>query len=296
MPDTADSRGRRSIWPILLLLIAALLIGMGGMAWIFHRYQGVAEIIKPAEAAPEPPPPERTTPLVNIAPPPPAEMVDTAVSQRFDQIEEKVDDLKESTQTATSEAHRAEGLLIAFAVRRAIDRGAPLGYLEGVLRDRFAAVEPHAVATVISAARRPVTIAQLRDQLDALKPQLASAPEEEGWWDGFRRELAGLIVIRKATTPSTAPIDRLTRAQDDLAVGHVDAALVEVARLPGRKAAAGWIAEARRYVQTRAALDRIESAALLEPLRRAGAVEAPDGIRRSGLAGDAASKNPPRSP
>jgi hypothetical protein len=267
MPDPADPYARRSIWPILLLLVAALLVGMGGMAWIFHRYQGVAEIIKPGEPAPAPRPPERTTPLVNITPQPAPEVVDSAVDQRIDTIERKVDDLDAHAQTAVSEAQRAEGLLIAFAARRAIDRGAPLGYLEGVLRVRFAKSEPQAVATVISAARQPVTIDRLRNQLDILEPQLASPPEGEGWWEGVRRELAGLIVIRKATAPSTAPVDRLSRAQDDLAAGQVDAALVEVARLPGRKAAEGWIAEARRYVQARSALDRIESAALLEPVK-----------------------------
>lgn len=275
MPDPADPDGRRSIWLVLLLLIVALLVGMAGMAWIFHRYQGVAEVIKPAGPVPAPRPPERTTPLINIAPPPPAQVVDSAVDARIDQIERKVDDLDQHARTAVSEAHRAEGLLIAFAARRTIDRGAPLGYLEGVLRERFAGVEPQAVATVISAARQPVTVEQLRDQLDALEPQLASAPEGESWWDGFRRQLAGLIVIRKATTPSTAPVDRLARARDDLAIGRVDAALVEVARLPGRKAAQGWIAEARRYVQARSALDRIESAALLQPVKaeEAGAAQ-----------------------
>ena len=270
MPDPADPHGprRRSILPILLLLIAALLVGMGGMAWIFHRYDNVARIIKPETPPPAPQPlPERTTPLVNIVPAPASDVVETIVDQRIDKIEAKVDDIGERAQTATSEAHRAEGLLVAFAARRAIDRGVSLGYLEGVLRDRFAGVEPQAVATVISAARAPVTINQLRDHLGAIEPQLSSASPDEGWWDGFRRELAGLIVIRRASAPSTAPVDRISRAQDDLAQGQVDAALVEVARLPGRKSAEGWIAEARRYVQTRAALDRIESAALLEPAK-----------------------------
>ena len=54
-------------------------------------------------------------------------------------------------------------------------------------------------------------------------------------------------------------------ARDDLAAGHVDAALAAIARLPGRKAATAWIASARRYVQARVALDRIETAALLQP-------------------------------
>lgn len=267
MPDPAESYGRprRSFLPILLGLVVALLIGMSAMAWIFHRFDQVAEIVKPTVPVVVPPAPARRPALVNIAPPPAADIVQTIVDQRIDRIEEKVEDIDERTAAATSEAHRAERLLIAFAARRAIDRGAPLGYLEAVLRERFGQTEPQAVAMVISASRQPVTIGQLRDGLEALRPQLAMSADNEGWWEAFRRELGGLIVIRRADTPPTTPVDRFARAEDELAAGHVDAALVEVARLPNRKVAAEWIASARRYVQARAALDRIESAALLEP-------------------------------
>lgn len=271
MPDPAPDRfdpyapRRRSVVPTLLALIVALLVGMGAMAWLFHRFDEVSDIIKPTVPVIVPPAPEQRPALVNIAPPPAAEVVQTIVDQRIGKIEEKVDDIDERTAAATSEAHRAERLLIAFAARRAIDRGAPLGYLEAVLRERFGRTEPQAVATVISAGRQPVTIGQLRDGLDALAPELSSASNEESWWESVRREMSDLVVIRRADAPSTAPVDRFARARDDLAAGHVDDALIEVARLPNRKVAGGWIAEARRYVQARTALDRIESAALLEP-------------------------------
>ncbi|KRB79693.1 hypothetical protein ASE00_18430 [Sphingomonas sp. Root710] len=269
MPDPADAYGprRRSVTPILVLMIIALLIGMGGMAWLFHRYESVSELIKPEVPVIVPPAPARRPALVNIAPPPPSDVVETIVDQRIDRIEEQVADIGERAAAATGEAHRAEGLLVAFAVRRAIDRGAPLGYLEAMLRERFGGVEPQSVATVISASRQPVTIDALREQLDTLTPQLSVASPDEGWWEGFRRELAGLIVVRQTTAPPSTPVDRVARAQDDLAAGRVDAALIEIARLPGRKAAGGWIAEARRYVQARTALDRIESAALLQPAK-----------------------------
>ncbi|KQX17914.1 MULTISPECIES: hypothetical protein [unclassified Sphingomonas] len=271
MPDPAPDRSgaygarRRSILPILLTLIVALLIGMGAMAWLFNRFDQVAEIVKPTVPVIVPPSPERRPALVNIAPPPAADIVQTIVDQRIDRIEEKVDDIDERTAAATSEAHRAERLLIAFAARRAIDRGAPLGYLEAVLRERFGRTEPQAVATVISAGRQPVTIGELRDGLEALGPRLSSAADDAGWWESFRREMADLVVIRRADVISNAPVDRFARARNDLAAGHVDAALIEVARLPNRRIATDWIAEARRYVQARVALDRIESAALLEP-------------------------------
>ncbi len=274
MPDPADPyRPPRPIMPILLLLIAALIVGMGGMAWLVHRYDKIANVIKPTPAVvASPATAERNTPLVNIAPAPASDVVENIVDQRIEQIEEKVEDIGQQASSATVDAHRAEALLIAFAARRAIDHGAPLGYLETLLRERFGRTEPRSVAIVISASRQPVTVDRLRDKLEELEPQLSTFSSEEGWWEGIRRELAGLIVIRRANAPSTAPVDRLERAKDDLATGHVDAALVEIARLPSRKVAEGWIAEARRYVQARAALDRIESAALLEPTKAAAPV------------------------
>lgn len=269
VPAPGDAGGRpprRSVLPLLLALIVALLVGMGAMAWLFQRFDQVAQIVKPTLPVIVPPAPQRRPALVNIAPPPAADVVETIVDQRIDRIEEKVDDIDERTAAATSEAHRAERLLIAFAARRAIDRGAPLGYLEGVLRERFGRTEPQAVATVISAGRQPVTIGQLRDGLDTLGPQLSSASGDAGWWESVRRELGELVVIRRADVASTAPVDRYARARDDLAAGHVDAALLEVTRLPNRRVATAWIVAARRYVQSRAALDRIETAALLEPV------------------------------
>ena len=47
-----------------------------------------------------------------------------------------------------------------------------------------------------------------------------------------------------------------------LDAGQVGAALAEVERLPGAGQAGAWVAAARRYIETRAALDAIESAAV----------------------------------
>ncbi|RVT90780.1 hypothetical protein [Sphingomonas crocodyli] len=259
----SSSAPRRSVMPILLLVLIALLLGMGAMGWLVHRFDEVADRLhpqvpvvvrqpviapRPAIAAPAP----TATPI-------PADQVD----ERIEALEAKVDQLDRETRTATGEASRAEALLLAFAARRAIDRGQPLGYLEGLLRERFGGVEPQGVATAISASRQPVTIEQLRQQLDIIAPQVQGPAVEEGWWEGVQRELGEMIRIRKADTPSALPVDRFARARDYLAVGRVDAALAEVARVPQQKAVADWVALARRYVQARVALDKIETAALL---------------------------------
>lgn len=263
--ETDPARRRRSIVPIILGLIATLLIGMGAMAWLVHRFDSVADVVRPMAPAAVAPRPEQPTVIVRPVVPSSAAVVETIVDRRIDGVEQRVDTLETRIGAATGEAAHAEALLVSFAARRALDRGVALGYLEGILRERFGGTEPQAVATIISASRQPVTIEALRDQLEALSPKLSVASPGEGWWDAFRRELGGMIVVRKAEAPSAAPVDRLARARDDLAAGHVDSALAEVARLPAQQVAQPWIASARRYVQARVALDRIETAALLQP-------------------------------
>jgi hypothetical protein len=163
---------------------------------------------------------------------------------------------------AATQATRAEGLLVAFASRRALDRGLGLGYLEEQLRTRFGVAQPAAVATVIAAARQPLTLEALRQGLDAVAPNIATV-SDDSWWRALRRELGTLIVLRQAGTPSPLPADRLARAKRLLDGGQVEAARAEVARLPGAGDAANWTAAAGRYIGARDALDRIESAAIL---------------------------------
>ena len=47
---------------------------------------------------------------------------------------------------------------IAFAARRAIDRGVALGYLENLLTERFGQQHQAAVATIVTASRQPVRL------------------------------------------------------------------------------------------------------------------------------------------
>lgn len=163
---------------------------------------------------------------------------------------------------AASQATRAEGLLVAFAARRALDRGLGLGYVEEQLRARFGTAQPAAVATIIEASRQPLTLEALRQGLDAIAPNIATV-SDDSWWRALRREIGTLVVLRKAGTPSPLPADRLARAKRLLDGGQVEAARAEVARLPGAGDAANWTAAADRYIAARDALDRVESAAIL---------------------------------
>jgi hypothetical protein len=220
-----------------------------------------------AEPAPQPMTMEREPAVGPPAEPQPGErlVIDPETTRRVNRLEERLALLDLQSRTAVGNADRAEGLLVAFAARRAIDRGVALGYIETLLRQRFAATEPQAVATVLTVARSPVTVQSLQKQFQEVAPHLSGGGQGQTWWAALKTEMAGLVTIRRENTPSTQPAERLRRAGQSLESGQVEVALLEVLRLPGHERADPWIANARRYVASHRALDRLESAALLEP-------------------------------
>ncbi len=137
---------------------------------------------------------------------------ESELAARLADLEARVSGVSNDARVASGYATRAEGLLVAFAARRALDRGLGLGYVEDQLRIRFGAGQPRAVATILQAAREPVTIEDLRVGLDGIAPELATG-SASGWWSSFRRELGNLVVLHEAGTPSPLPADRLARAR-----------------------------------------------------------------------------------
>lgn len=257
---SGDAGRRGSIRTLLLIALLAFVVGILATVWLLRSWDRARMVLPEEEAAPDATPAQPAPQPVMIPSTEPIEDV------RVIQLEDRIDRVSERARAAAGNAARAEGLLVAFAARRAIDRGAALGYVENQLRERFGATQPRAVATIIAAARQPTTLDALRLGLEDLSPTLTTADPDEGWWPAFQRQLSSLFIVRKAGTPSTAPNDRLKRARRALEGGNVEAALAEVARLPGREQAQGWITAARRYIQAHRALDLIEAAAILTPV------------------------------
>lgn len=187
------------------------------------------------------------------------------LDSRVAAMEQRLTKLDLQLQAASGNAARTEGLLVAFAARRTIERGEPLGYLADQLKLRFGDGHPNAVRTVIDFSQNPVTLDQLSARLDGLAPQLIKAPPDEGAVAWLGHELSGLFVIRRETTPSPAPERRLDRARLFLESGRVAPAVAEVQHLPNAQQAANWIADAQRYDQVRQALDLLETTAILDP-------------------------------
>jgi hypothetical protein len=245
----------------LLIALSLILLGGAAAAWALARYDRAAVLLGVAPAAPAPIP--RPQPVVPAATAAPAPMPADLAATRIAELEARLARVENATQRAEGSAGRADALVVAFAARRALDRGVALGYLEGLLVDRFGREHPRAVATIVTASRSPVRLDQLRAEYDALRPELRGTGPGENWWAGLRREFGSLVEIRRADRPSTKPDARFERARDRLAIGDVDAALAETMRMPGAARASAWVARARRYVAAQRALEEIESSALL---------------------------------
>ncbi|MGJ3648466.1 hypothetical protein ACLB0R_08340 [Sphingomonas sp. GlSt437] len=185
------------------------------------------------------------------------------LSGRLAGLEAREAMIDQDSRFAAGNAGRAEALLVAFASRRAIDRGLGLGYLEGQLRQRFGASQPRAVNTIIDASRNPVTVEDLRLALESIAPVLTTGGIQDGWWASFHRALTGLVTLRKEGTPSPDPADRLARVRRLLDARQVEPALAEIDRMPGAGQAGAWRAAAQRYIDAHRALDLIETVALV---------------------------------
>jgi hypothetical protein len=186
------------------------------------------------------------------------------IDSRVAAMEQRLARLDLQAQAAAGNAARAEGLLITFATRRSLERGAPLGYLADQLRLRFGDAQPNSVQTVIDAAQDAVTLDQLIARLDGLAPSLSQDPPANGVMSWLSRELGELFVIRREDSPSPAAERRLERARLFLESGRVRAAIAEVRLLPNAAPAADWIQDAERYAAAQRALELLETTAILE--------------------------------
>lgn len=189
----------------------------------------------------------------------------TAAAAKVSALEQRLAELNQQAVAAAGQASQAEALLVAFAARRAIERGQPLGYLEAQLRVRFGNTQQAAVERVIAAAQKPVTLGLLSETFEKLSPQLIGGAASEGTWEWMTRQMGELFVIRHADTPSPTAESRAARVREALAGGRIDVAIAEVERMPGKDAATEWLARARDFVAAERALDQLETAALSFP-------------------------------
>lgn len=272
------NRTRRSMRGLLLGLLVAFLLGLGitfllvrGGEW---RLSDLFAIDREQPPVAQVPLTGNARPVTSASPVSPAQVAERVeqveqqaggIDARVAALEQQLSHLQMQSQAAASFAARSENLLIAFASRRALERGQPLGYLADQLRLRFSESHPNAVQTVIAASANPVSLDELLVQLDALDEQLRQVPQEAGLFARIRGEASRLFSVRSANTPSPEADQRLARARTALANGRVERAIMEVETLPGSARAADWLIHAQAYADAQRALEVLEAASVAEP-------------------------------
>lgn len=246
----------------LLIALALVLAGAAATVWSLAHFRPAATFLGITSPASESRLAEQK-PVVQL----PAQQAPTTIApaddQRISALEQRLNQVENATQRAEGSAGRADALVVAFAARRAVDRGVALGYLENLLVDRFGQQHQAAVATVITGSHQPVRLEDLTSEYETLGPVLRAGGPQDNWWLGFKRELGSLVEVHRAERPATNPEARYNRALQRLSSGDVDLALAETMRLPGAANASQWTQKAHRYIAVHRALDEIESAALL---------------------------------
>lgn len=247
--SSASPRGGIKFKHILFLLLIAFGGGAGLSWWLADRY-GWLDSDPVAVAASTAPTKGLSADRPNVAP-----LVEPLSPSAMDSA------------IAAGNTARAEGLLVAIAARRAIDAGTPLGYLSDQLRLRFGANQPQAVLTILQASATPVTVQALQSELTALENLLVTGSPEETVWATIQREFSELFVLRKSDSPSPAPTQRMLRAHALVESANLRGAIAEISVMPGASAPAAqaWLTRAKRYDDTRKALDVLERSALAAP-------------------------------
>ena len=274
----APSRKPGGIHRGLWIAAGSFVLGAVLIALLWWQGFGTGDLVRvvreePVELAAAEPAPSPTADAIDadpVAARRAAARVEQVVEQqggldsRVAAMEQRLARIDLQLEAATGNAARAEGLLIAFAARRAIERGTPLGYLGDQLRLRFGDARPNAVQTVIDVSRDPVTLDQLIARLDGLAPQLVNNEPQGDVMGWLGRELSGLFVVRREDQPSPQPSRRIDRARLVLESGRPEAAVAEVRNLPNADQAAGWVEDAERYARAQRALELLETTAILE--------------------------------
>lgn len=255
--------GRGRVVLVVLLILAAL----AGGAWYGWKSGWLEVHVSGLSVSPVPSP---SASMSQAAAQTTANLAATdaalpATAAKVSALEQRLAELNQQAASAAGQASQAEALLVAFAARRAIERGQPLGYLETQLRVRFGATQQAAVDRVIAAGQKPMTLPMLTETFEKLSPQLIGGARSEGTWDWMTRQVSELFIIRHADSPSPTAESRAERVREALAGNRIDAAIAEVEHMPGKEAAIEWLAHARDLASVEHALDQLETAALSFP-------------------------------
>lgn len=216
-----------------------------------------AVLRQPAPVAPAPAPAAAQPVAVGVSPAEIGRIADAqaALERRLDALVADLDAAGATGGAAAQAIAQARDFALLAAVRRSLDAGRPLGRIEPLLVRAFETRDAPAVAALVAWSRAPVSVALLAERLRDVGRAPAGAPADPGFWSGLWQRLSGLVEVRQE---SGLDPDLRARAARALARGDVATALAaieSVRPVPGRDP---WVADARRLLAARDALERLD--------------------------------------
>jgi hypothetical protein len=171
----------------------------------------------------------------------------------------------------------------AMALRGVVDRGAPMGTLDDSLALLVGGQSPD-MLTLRRVERGGPTLASLRSSFRSVRPALLQTAEAASgnWTDRALVQVKALLDVRPADGSARNPTNQTPDAMiplvdERLARGDVAGAIAAMRLLPAsaQNRAGGWLTQASLYVQTRAALARLETQAITAATQIAAAPALP---------------------
>jgi hypothetical protein len=261
-PNTATPNRKRTLGRTIGLLFIMFAAGLAVAIWALTQTDLGKQLLPPAPAPIEVDPariaqsPGVSEPALVQSQPAP---VAGDIAGRLALLEGRLAQAEARGAGSASAGSATSRILLLIAVRRALETGRPLGGLEVELNDSMGASTPHLVAAIKEAADNPVALQGLKQEFDALRPQLDGSGEK--WWARISNSFSRLVTVRSANEKTSDPAVLAKEADEALHQGQIGKATEIVAQLPNKALATDWLSKARRYARGIEALDKLEDQA-----------------------------------
>lgn len=181
-----------------------------------------------------------------------------ALATRLDRMSELVAQLSGSTYS--SHEQMRELMLITY-VRRLVEQGRPLGALADIADEQFRPRDPSAADALAAWSQTPVSMTTLAQKLDELSED--NLHSDQKWWARLRTGLSRMVKVRgkDGRDPNALP-----KAVDAIRSQEIGTAITQMELLPSSTQRDNWLTEARTLQAALAALDRLETRILANPL------------------------------
>ena len=210
-------------------------------------------------------------------------------------IASRLDQLVATAASSAAGQGQMRDLFVLSAARRFVEVGRSFGVYEGILTQRFSALDRTATEALAAWSAAPQSRDMLLERLqEPIETAPTALPPGSGWWDRLVARLSDVVQVRSEDALAADPETR-QKAQDALASGDLSRAIATFELLPASRTRDLWLADARRLQAAEQALAALETLLLAAPLSQPVGPVGPSVVPpldSSGAAAPVAAANP----